>query len=160
MSEEPERKTRVTKRRTTSGKAKSSRGRGEASKRRPRKREEKTEVKSEARRSKRGEARKKEEKKPKARPRRVPPEPISGILLNYQLGPGVQRSRYGLVRLEGIEDAGQAAKYIGCTVILHYNERTAVKGRVIGLHGRGGVLRVRFRRGLNPDALTKAVTVH
>ena len=168
MPEEAERKTRRTRGRKSGGKPSTDKEK-EAPKRRARKKESKAAkaegkarkgVSAKRRRRVKAEKKAEEEEKPPVKPPRAPPEPAVGVLLNYQLGPGVQRSRYGLIRLEGVYGSGQAAAYIGRTVILHYNEKTAVKGQVVGLHGRGGVLRVRFRRGLNPEAIAKSVTVH
>jgi ribosomal protein L35AE/L33A len=101
------------------------------------------------------------EVKPKrARPRRLPLEkPVSGVLMNFQRGPVNQRSNFGLIQLEGITSVAQAAPFVGRTVILHYNEQTTITGRIVSLHGRNGVLRVRFRRGLASEALAKEVMV-
>ena len=80
--------------------------------------------------------------------------------MNYQRGTVRQRTQYGLIQLEGVTSISQAATYIGRSVILHFNERTSNHGRVISAHGRKGVLRVRFRRGLASDALAKEVLVY
>lgn len=95
-----------------------------------------------------------------SRPRRAPLEkPIKGVLMNFQRGTVRQRQQYGLVQLEGISTISAAASFIGRSVILHFNERTKNYGRVISVHGRNGVLRVRFRRSLAADALAKEVLV-
>ena len=84
-------------------------------------------------------------------------EVASGILISYQRGALRPRLQYGLIRLTGITTEGQAAAFVGRTAILRINERVSVSGRVIGPHGGNGVLRVRFHRGIAPDALTKEV---
>jgi ribosomal protein L35AE/L33A len=101
------------------------------------------------------------EVKPKrTRPRRLPLEtPVKGVLMNYQRGTVRQRNQYGLIQLQGVSSVSTAATYIGRTVILHFNERTKNQGRIVSVHGRGGVLRVRFRRRLAPEALAKEVVV-
>ena len=101
------------------------------------------------------------EKKPKkTRPKRLPLEkPVAGILVNYQRGTVNQRNHYGLIRLEDITTVAQAAPYIGRTAILHFNEQRSILGRVVAVHGRNGVLRVRFRRGLASEAIAKEVKV-
>jgi ribosomal protein L35AE/L33A len=101
------------------------------------------------------------EAKPKrTRPRRLPLEtPVKGVLMNYQRGSVRQRNQYGLIQLQGVSSVSTAASYIGRSVILHFNERTQNHGRIVSVHGRNGVLRVRFRRRLAPEALAKEVVV-
>lgn len=101
------------------------------------------------------------EAKPKrTRPRRLPLEtPVKGVLMNFQRGTVRQRNQYGLIQLQGVSSVSTAASYIGRSVILHFNERTQNHGRIVSVHGRKGVLRVRFRRRLAPEALAKEVVV-
>ena len=79
--------------------------------------------------------------------------------MNFQRGTVNQHQQYGLIQLEGVSTIAEAAKFIGRTVILHINEETKSQGRVVALHGRNGVLRVRFRRSLAAEALAKEVMV-
>jgi ribosomal protein L35AE/L33A len=98
--------------------------------------------------------------KPK-KPRRLPLEqPVKGVIMNYQRGTVNQRHQYGLIQLDGVTTVAQAAPYIGRSVILHYNEEKSNQGRIISVHGRTGVLRARFRRGLAAEALAKEVLVY
>ena len=101
------------------------------------------------------------EAKPKrTRPRRLPLEtPVKGVLMNFQRGTVRQRNQYGLIQLQGVSSVSTAASYIGRSVILHFNERTQNHGRIVSVHGRKGVLWVRFRRRLAPEALAKEVVV-
>lgn len=87
----------------------------------------------------------------------LPKEVASGILIGYQRGALRPRLQYGLIRLAGITTEEQAAAFVGRRVLLCINDRVTVSGRVIGPHGGNGVLRVRFHRGIAPDALTKEV---
>lgn len=79
--------------------------------------------------------------------------------MNYQRGSVRQRNQYGLIRLQGVSSISTAASYIGRSVILHFNERTQNHGRIVSVHGKKGILRVRFRRKLAPEALAKEVVV-
>jgi ribosomal protein L35AE/L33A len=79
--------------------------------------------------------------------------------MNYQRGSVRQRNQYGLIQLQGVSSFSTAASYIGRSVILHFNERTKNQGRIVSVHGKKGVLRVRFRRKLAPEALAKEVVV-
>jgi ribosomal protein L35AE/L33A len=109
-------------------------------------------------------AKRKAPEKPKPpsppRPKRIPLEqPVSGVLMNLQRGTKQQYPQYGLIRLEGVTSVSQAAQYIGRTAILLFNEDTKITGRVMSVHGKNGVLRVRFRRGLAPIAISKPLKV-
>ena len=79
--------------------------------------------------------------------------------MNFQRGTVRQHQQHGLIQLEGVSTIAEASKYIGRTVILHISEEAKSQGRVIALHGRNGVLRVRFRRSLAAEALAKEVMV-
>ena len=87
----------------------------------------------------------------------VQKEVASGILVSYQRGALRPRLKYGLVRLEGVTTEEQAAAFVGHRVVLQINDRVNVSGRVIGPHGGNGLLRVRFHRGIAPDALAREV---
>ena len=79
--------------------------------------------------------------------------------MNYPQRTGRKRHQFGLIRLEGITSSGQAAAHIGRQVILVYNEKTKLTGKVVDVHGSRGILRVRFRRGLAPEGLAREVKV-
>ncbi|MFX0168046.1 MAG: 50S ribosomal protein L35ae [Candidatus Hodarchaeota archaeon] len=80
-------------------------------------------------------------------------------MMNFQRGTVRQYQQYGLIQLEGVSTIAEAAPFIGRTVILHISEHIKNQGRIISLHGRNGVMRVRFRRSLAPEALAKEVMV-
>jgi len=87
----------------------------------------------------------------------APKEVASGTLVSYQRGALRPRLQYGLIRLAGVTTDEQAAAFVGRRVLLRINDKVSVSGRVIGPHGGNGILRVRFHRGIAPDALTKEV---
>jgi ribosomal protein L35AE/L33A len=92
-----------------------------------------------------------------AAPPPAPKEIASGVLIGYQRGALRLRLQYGLIRLAGVTTEEQAATFVGRRVLLRLNDRVNLAGRVVGPHGGNGVLRVRFRRGIAPDALAKEV---
>jgi ribosomal protein L35AE/L33A len=94
-----------------------------------------------------------------AAPQPPPQEVASGIIISYQRGPLRPRLLYGLIRLAGVTTEEKAAAFVGHRIILRVSDRVSVGGRVIGPHGGNGVLRVRFHRGIAPDALAKEVKV-
>jgi ribosomal protein L35AE/L33A len=74
---------------------------------------------------------------------------LRGIVEGPRLGmKNVKKHQY-LARFEGVSDRGEAARLLlGRKVVCLISRRKKVFGRVTGLHGKNGFVRVRFRRGL------------
>ncbi|KYH36327.1 MAG: 50S ribosomal protein L35 [Candidatus Bathyarchaeota archaeon B23] len=80
------------------------------------------------------------------------------MILNYRTGPKTQRPRECLVRPLGVGPR-EAGGLIGWRVDWPADE-PKIRGRVLSLHGRGGVLRVRFQRGVPGQALGSRVRLY
>ncbi len=85
-------------------------------------------------------------------------ENLQGVIVSYRRGPRTQSPRECLLRFPGVHSAGEAARLIGREVAWPVGERRA-RGRVVGLHGRGGLVRARFRRGVPGWALGSPVEI-
>jgi ribosomal protein L35AE/L33A len=72
--------------------------------------------------------------------------------MNYRTGPRTQTSRECLVQFE----QGLAGQLIGKKVMWTQG-KTGLSGRVVGLHGRNGVVRVRFTHGVPGKAIGTTV---
>ena len=77
---------------------------------------------------------------------------VVGVVESYRRGPGTQRSRECIVRFRGIDSPSEAARLVGRTVEWRRGD-VVIRGKVVSIHGRGGAVRVRFRRGLPGQAL-------
>lgn len=74
---------------------------------------------------------------------------LRGIIEGPRLGMKSVKKHQYLARFEGVSDRNEAAKLIlGRKVACLISRRKKVFGRVTGLHGRKGVVRVKFGRGL------------
>jgi large subunit ribosomal protein L35Ae len=72
---------------------------------------------------------------------------IEGVIVNYRTGPQTQRSKECIIQFSEVKSASHAARLIGRKVAWSVGKRT-VKGKIVALHGKNGLVRARFRKGL------------
>lgn len=72
---------------------------------------------------------------------------IQGVIVNYRTGPKTQRSKECIIQFPDVKSASDAARFVGRKVAWPIGKRT-VRGKIIALHGKNGLVRARFRRGL------------
>jgi len=85
-------------------------------------------------------------------------EILQGFIAGYRKGPKTQRSREYILQFPRIKSLGEASRLIGRKVAWPVRERK-VRGKIVGLHGRGGMVRARFRKGLPGNALGTTVEI-
>jgi len=72
---------------------------------------------------------------------------LRGVIVNYRTGPKTQRPKEYIVQFADVKSAKQAARLIGKKVAWPIVERR-IRGKIVAVHGKNGLVRVRFRRGL------------
>lgn len=72
---------------------------------------------------------------------------LRGVIVNYRTGPKTQRPKECIVQFSGVKSAKQAARLIGRKVAWPVGERK-IRGKIVAVHGKNGLVRVRFRKGL------------
>ncbi|MCW3976889.1 MAG: 50S ribosomal protein L35ae [Candidatus Bathyarchaeota archaeon] len=72
---------------------------------------------------------------------------LRGIVVNYRTGPKTQRSKEGIVQFVNVRSNSQAARLLGRKVVWSDSKRKII-GKVVAVHGKNGLVIVRFRRGL------------
>lgn len=72
---------------------------------------------------------------------------LRGVIVNYRTGPKTQRSKECVVQFADVKSAEQAARLLGKKVAWPVGERK-IKGKIVAVHGKNGLVRVRFRKGL------------
>jgi len=82
--------------------------------------------------------------------------PIYGIIVNYRVGPKTQRSKECIIRFPHVTSVSEASRLIGRKVAWK-NGETRIVGKIVDLHGKKGLVRARFRRGLPGQALGTTV---
>lgn len=84
--------------------------------------------------------------------------PGYAVIVNFKTGPRTQKGNEGLLRILNGEDY-EATSYVGRKVVWITPSNKKVIGVILNIHGRGGVVRARFKRGLPGSALGSKVTV-
>jgi len=83
-------------------------------------------------------------------------ETVQGIILNYRVGPKTQRSKECLIRFTHVNSASEASRLIGRKVAWKSGKNKII-GKIVDLHGKKGLVRARFRKGLPGQALGTTV---
>jgi large subunit ribosomal protein L35Ae len=73
--------------------------------------------------------------------------------LCYRGGLRTQQNNQILVKINSVNDRNIAAKYIGKKIEWKSSKGKTLIGKIVGLHGRKGVLKARFRKGLPGEAI-------
>jgi ribosomal protein L35AE/L33A len=77
---------------------------------------------------------------------------IYGRIVNYRTGPKAQTSRECLIEFETVDSASLAGKLIGQKVTWTSGSNKFV-GKIMGAHGRNGMVRVKFMHGVPGQAI-------
>jgi large subunit ribosomal protein L35Ae len=76
---------------------------------------------------------------------------INGRITNYRTGPKSQQSKECLIQFN-TEDSGSVGTLVGQKVVWT-NGKSRFSGKIVGMHGRNGMVRVKFARPLPGQAL-------
>ncbi|MCS7120454.1 MAG: 50S ribosomal protein L35ae [Nitrososphaerota archaeon] len=85
-------------------------------------------------------------------------EAIKGVVLAYRKGPKTQKPKECLLRFPNIDTREEAAKLIGRKVAWPLAPKRCI-GKILATHGKNGVVRARFRRGLPGQVLGTYVEI-
>lgn len=83
---------------------------------------------------------------------------ISGRITNYRTGIRAQTSKEILIEFTGITSLGLAGRLIGKKVTWK-NETITMTGKIMGPHGKNGLVRARFNHGVPGQAIGTIVKV-
>jgi len=79
-------------------------------------------------------------------------QPVYGTIVNYRIGIRTQMPKWCLVQIMGENTVSKAGQLVGRRMILKFGKNSFI-GRIIGLHGKKGVVKVKFREGIPGQAL-------
>lgn len=85
-------------------------------------------------------------------------QPVCGTIVNYRIGIRTQMPKYCLIQILGENYVSKAGQLIGRRVVLNFGKKRLI-GRVMDLHGRRGVVKVRFHKGIPGQALGAKVEI-
>jgi large subunit ribosomal protein L35Ae len=75
-----------------------------------------------------------------------------GRITNYRTGPKAQTSHECLIEFEGVDSASMVGKLVGKKVTWK-SINSFFTGKILGAHGRNGMVRVRFPKGIPGQAI-------
>ena len=77
---------------------------------------------------------------------------VIGRIMNYRIGIRTQMSDECLIQFTDVFSAAKAGKLVGQKVVWT-GEKKKLTGKIMGFHGKKGVVRVRFKKGVPGQAL-------
>jgi len=83
---------------------------------------------------------------------------IQGFIVSYRTGPRTQHPKECILQFPKVKSSSEAARLIGRKVAWPVGERK-IRGKIVALHGEGGMVRARFRKGLSGQALGTRVEI-
>ncbi len=79
---------------------------------------------------------------------------INGRITNYRIGIRAQQPKECLVEFSNIDSASAAGKLIGQKVVwVNGISKKMHSGKVVGMHGKNGMVRVKFARPVPGQAI-------
>lgn len=85
-------------------------------------------------------------------------EVVQGVIVGYRTGPRTQRPRECILQFPNVRSPSEAARLIGRKVAWPIGERK-IRGKIVALHGKKGLVRARFRKGAPGQALGTPIQV-
>ena len=79
-------------------------------------------------------------------------QPVYGTIVSYRIGIRTQMPKWCLVQIMGENTVSKAGQLVGRRMILKFGKNSFI-GRIIGLHGKKGVVKVKFHEGIPGQAL-------
>jgi len=81
-----------------------------------------------------------------------------GIIVSYGRGPRNQRPKECILLFPSIESGSEATHLIGRKVAWPIGKHKA-RGKIVAFHGKNGLVRARFRKGVPGQALGSLVEI-
>ena len=81
-----------------------------------------------------------------------------GVIVSYRRGPKTQKPEECILRFPSTESGGEAAHLIGRKVAWPIGKHKA-RGKIVAFHGKNGLVRARFRKGVPGQALGSLVEI-
>jgi large subunit ribosomal protein L35Ae len=83
-------------------------------------------------------------------------QPVQGIIVNYRVDPKTQRPKECIIQFTHVTSASEAGRLVGRKVAWK-SGKSKVIGKIVALHGKKGLVRARFRKGVPGQALGTSV---
>ena len=83
-------------------------------------------------------------------------QPVYGRIVNYRIGIRTQMSKECLIQFAHVNSVSLAGQLIGRKVVWKEGKNKFI-GKIVSLHGKKGVVRAKFRKGVPGQALGTTV---
>lgn len=80
------------------------------------------------------------------------------VVLNFRIGPKTQKNNELLLVIPNVKNDSDAAKYIGRKVVCFLGKKK-ISGKIVDTHGKNGIVRARFKRGIPGQVVGMKVLV-
>ena len=84
---------------------------------------------------------------------------MNGKVIQFRRGRHTITEKHFLIEIEGIKNKKDAEKFVGKEIEWKSPAGKIIRGKVSGAHGRKGVVRAIFEKGLPGQAITTEVEV-
>ena len=81
-----------------------------------------------------------------------------GVIVSCRRGPKTQKPKEYILRFPGTKSVGGAARLIGRKVAWPVGKHET-RGKIVALHGKNGLVRARFKKGMPGQALGSLVEI-
>jgi len=81
-----------------------------------------------------------------------------GIIVDYRKGIRTQKPKECIIQFQHVKSTNEAAPLMGRKVAWPLEEHT-IRGKIVALHGKNGLLIARFRRGVPGHALGTPIEI-
>lgn len=82
-----------------------------------------------------------------------------GKIINYLRGGNTQVNNQILIRIEGVTSDKEAAQFLGRNCVWESSSGKKITGKAIHVHGKNGVILVRFTKGIPGQAIGTPVVL-
>ena len=83
-------------------------------------------------------------------------QPVYGTIVNYRIGIGTQNPKECLIQFAHVNSASLAGQLINRKVVWKQGDSKFI-GKIVGSHGKKGVVKVKFQKGVPGQALGTTV---
>ena len=83
---------------------------------------------------------------------------LVGVITGYRIGPRSQHPKECILQFLGFKSSNEAARLLGRKVAWPVGERR-IRGKIVALHGKTGLVRARFGKGVPGQAIGTRVEI-
>ncbi len=85
-------------------------------------------------------------------------ESLTGFIVSYRTGPKTQRSKECVIKFPKVKSSREGARLVGRKIAWPVGERR-LRGKIVALHGKKGLVKARFGKGVPGQALGTPVEI-